>query len=109
MLTAGLSSKLNPYQNTRNYMRNMERKEPNKEINDGNNFNLTKDDIDGVSDLFELIRELLKESSPENDKSLMDQFNNHIKHIKMDLNLKLKPDIPSNIALTQLNKVILIF
>ena len=66
---------------------------------------LKQEDLEGVAIIYDLIREVQREFDSELDKSLADQFDEHVKNVVFDLNNKLKPDLPAHMMNTNITKV----
>lgn len=64
---------------------------------------LKKEDFDAVKDTYDLIVELFKDSNPDCEKSMIEQYENHMKNVNLDLAIKLKHGIPSHIVNTHIN------
>ena len=69
---------------------------------------LKQEDLEGVAIIYDIIRELQREFDTELDKSLADQFDEHVKNVMFDLSKKVKPDMPSHLIHTNITKVFLI-
>lgn len=66
---------------------------------------LKQEDLENVATLYDIIRELQREYDQELDKSLADQFDDHVKNIMFDLSNKLKSEFPPHIINTNITKV----
>lgn len=92
---------------------------PNQKTNDIPNFDIKKnfnsqnkeditlkqEDLEGVAIIYDIIREVQREFDSELDKSLADQFDEHVKNVMFDLSNKLKPDLQAHIINTNITKV----
>ena len=67
---------------------------------------LKQEDLEGVAIIYDLIREVQREFDSELDKSLADQFDEHVKNVVFDLSNKLKPDLPAHMMNTNITKVL---
>ena len=70
---------------------------------------LKQEDLEGVAIIYDMIRELQREFDSELDKSLADQFDEHVKNVMFDLSNKLKPDLVSHMINTNITKVLKLF
>lgn len=66
---------------------------------------LRQEDLEKVAIIYDMIREIQREFDPELDKTLADQFDEHVKNIMFDLNNKLKNDLPLHFINTNITKV----
>lgn len=65
---------------------------------------LKQEDLEKVAIIYDLIRELQREFDPDLDKTLADQFDDHVKNIMFDLSSKLKNELPSYLINTNITK-----
>lgn len=66
---------------------------------------LKQEDLEGVAIVYDIIREVQREFDSELDKSLADQFDEHVKNVMFDLSNKLKPDLQAHMINTNITKV----
>lgn len=66
---------------------------------------LKSDDLEAVAVLYDCIRELFKEQTPDKDHLLAEQFDDHVQHVMHDLNIKLNQRDSRNIMQTNVLKV----
>ena len=64
---------------------------------------LKKEDIDAVKDAFDFIIELHKENNPDAEKSMIEQYESHLKTINSELSMKMKNGLPPHIINTYIN------
>jgi len=64
---------------------------------------LKKEDVEAVKDTYDLIIELMKENNPDIEKSMLDQYEAHLKSINLDLSVKIKHGAPPHIINTHIN------
>lgn len=64
---------------------------------------LKKAEIEEVKDIYDLIIELMKETNPDIEKKMLDQYDSHLKNINLDLTMKIKTGLPNHIITTHLN------
>lgn len=76
--------------------------EPNKFGKSEDN-SLRKEDLDAVKDTYDLIIELMKDSNPDIEKSMLEQYDAHVRSINLDLSMKLKHGTPPHIVNTHIN------
>jgi len=82
--------------------------EKKKNVTNQNNIEeitLKQEDLEGVAIIYDIIRELQREFDNDLDKSLADQFDEHVKNVMFDLSNKLKPDLPAHLVNTNITKV----
>lgn len=64
---------------------------------------IKKEDLDSAKDTYDLIIELMKDNNPDIEKSMLDQYENHLKSISLDLTMKIKVGTPAYIINTHVN------
>ena len=64
---------------------------------------LKKEDIDAVKDTYDLIIDLMKDNNPDIEKTMLDQYEAHLKNINLDLSIKIKHGTPPHIINTHVN------
>ena len=64
---------------------------------------LKKADIEAVKDTYDLIIELFKDNNPDIEKSMIDQYDAHLRNINLDLSVKIKHGTPPHIINTHVN------
>lgn len=69
---------------------------------------IKRDDLDAVGLLYQCIKELFHEHSPNSDDSLLEQFDEHVSHVLQDLSAKLTETQLTAIKTIQVLKVILL-
>jgi len=64
---------------------------------------LKKEEIEAVKDTYDLIIDLMKENNPDIEKSLIEQYDSHLKNISLDLSMKVKDGAPAHLINTHIN------
>ena len=64
---------------------------------------LKKEEIEAVKATYDLIIDLMKENNPDIEKSLIEQYDTHLKNIILDLSMKVKDGAPAHIINTHVN------
>lgn len=72
---------------------------------DENDIGIKRDDLDAVGLLFQCIKELFNEHNPDKDETLLEQFDDHVKHVMQDLGSKLAENDESRNRMVQVLKV----
>ena len=69
---------------------------------------LKQEDLEAVGVLYDCIRELFKEQRPDKDKSLAEEFDDHVKNVMYDLSNKLAQKNSTIIQNTHVMKVLFV-
>lgn len=64
---------------------------------------IKKEDLEAAKDTYDLIIELMKDSNPDIEKSMLDQYESHLKNINLNLSMKIKLGTPNHIINTHVN------
>ncbi len=75
---------------------------------DESEIGIKRDDLDAVGLLYQCIKELFMEQNPDKDEILLEQFDDHVKHVMHDLSSKLTENEELPFKLIQVLKVSLI-
>lgn len=71
-----------------------------------NDIGIKRDDLDAVGLLYQCIKELHMEQNPEKDDLLLEEFDDHVKHVMQDLSMKLAEKHQGAFKLVQVLKVL---
>lgn len=72
---------------------------------DESEIGIKRDDLDAVGLLYQCIKELFMEQNPEKDETLLEQFDDHVKHVMHDLSSKLAENEETAFKIVQVLKV----
>jgi len=71
---------------------------------DESEIGIKRDDLDAVGLLYQCIKELFMEQNPEKDETLLEQFDDHVKHVMHDLSSKLAENEETAFKIVQVLK-----